>query len=138
MKNNIRNIVIEDSVMIEEVMAEFLAYTLKIETDKTKKELPLSFISFDHKCQILKEMRAISTKQYTKLKIFTEIRNKFAHNIRIKLITDCFSKDSQNFKKLIEYYPEVEVQDFEKYAFRLYEILRNELSGIDLIGYYEG
>jgi bifunctional DNase/RNase len=136
--DNIRSIVMEDSVMIEEVMAEFLAYTLKIETDKTKKELPLSFISFDHKCKILKEMKAISTKQYTKLKIFSEIRNKFAHNIRITQITDCFSKESQTFKNLVEYYPEVQKDEYAKYAFGLYEILRNDLSGIDLIGYYEG
>jgi hypothetical protein len=59
MRDNLRNIVIEDSVIIEEIMAEFLAYTLKIETDKTIKELPLSYITFVNKCLILKDMRAL-------------------------------------------------------------------------------
>jgi hypothetical protein len=138
MNHGTRNIVIGDSVEIEEVMAEFLAYVLKIDSDKAKKELPLDYIQLEHKCRILKDMKAISKRQYLMLQIFVFIRNRFAHNIRVELLSDCISANSDQLKHLKKFYPGIiENGNYESYLTELYEILSHHIKLFDMIGYYE-
>ena len=138
MDQDVRSIVISNAVEIEETMSVFLADHLKISIDDESKRLPLDYIAFEQKSHLLKDMGAISASQYLLLKIFGSIRNKFAHNIRVRVLSDCISQKSDHFKHLTEFFHMMPISDdYEEYLTTLYDELVVGLCLMDLLGRME-
>jgi hypothetical protein len=86
-----RSTVIEASVTIERIIATMLAMFLDIEVESSKSfGMSTSALSFNHKIQLLIDMKIIGTDEKTLLVKFSEIRNLFAHNAIITHFFQCF------------------------------------------------
>ena len=125
---DMRAVVINDAVEIEASMSNFLAKILKIEVDQQRKELPLEYLPFEHKCLILKDMAVIPKELFIKLTFFAEIRNKFCHNIHIKSLEDSLGHTSNGrLKKLTQLYPPDPALDAHEQLHNIYARLTHEL-----------
>jgi hypothetical protein len=135
-QSEVRNLIMDDGVQIEFIMALFLAQQLKIPyKNKENKTLPLRYIQFIDKARILYEMEVISKKQFSEVQYFLEIRNAFAHNVLMTSFSDYFGTNKDKEKKLVELYENRVRADLEResYLQELYFCLVGHVKMIDLL-----
>ncbi len=99
--DNIRHIVIDHSVLIEEVLSNTIADLLDIDIN-TSKALGHNSgsLSFSQKIQLMKDKIGLESEYSNKLEAFLQIRNKFAHVNKIDN-WKAFSSLSKTYKKII-------------------------------------
>jgi len=86
-----RSTVIEASVTIERIVGTMLAMFLDIELESSKSfGMSTAALSFNHKIQLLTDMKIIGKDEKALLIKFSEIRNLFAHNAIITNFFQCF------------------------------------------------
>jgi hypothetical protein len=133
---DMRHEVIDDAVAIEHVISYYLAEALNIEQiENDKKKLPLHYLDFIEKGQILREMKVVTHDQFVKVQIFAEIRNVFAHNLSIETLSEYFKTYPDRETKLFKFYPQEKLTPFDKEIkqYNIYLRLVNELKLIDFI-----
>lgn len=106
-----RSSVIEASVTVERIIGSMLAMFLDIEIESSKSfGMSTSALSFNHKIQLLTDMKIIGKDEKTLLIKFSEIRNLFAHNAIITHFYRCF--EHNNLKEYLEKKYGVEKSEF--------------------------
>lgn len=87
-----RSIVLEFSVMIEDLLSLLLSVILKINNrgDSLSLGTKSSGLSFNAKANLLLDMKYLERDQRWKFQKFMEIRNQFAHNLKVETFEQCF------------------------------------------------
>lgn len=87
-----RTIVIEFSVMIEDMLSLLLSVILKISNRRDSLSLGTqsSGLGLNAKVNLLLDMQYLDKEQRWKFKKFMEIRNQFAHNLKVQTFEQCF------------------------------------------------
>ena len=109
LNGNSRMLVIELSVLVEELISQTLGCIIDIDWEKSKS---LGFssdsLSFNHKATLLSDKKNIPKDIKDKMETFMYIRNKFAHVNSINSFENLFlyTKESKYKNNLNKWYPE--------------------------------
>lgn len=121
-----RGIIIECGVSIEAEATTTISWLLDIDP-KNSKALGDSSqaLSFNHRINLIKDIKGITSEQSAKLQKFMEIRNKFAHIKKIQSFQDLFdwNKETKGIKtKLEQWYSDKKKpqDDQEEYFLNLF------------------
>ena len=88
----LRATVLENSLLVEGMITDFLATALNInKSTSLTLSNKSSTLSFNSKVNILIDLQLTSKAEVKKINSFMEIRNKFLHNWNIKSFADCFA-----------------------------------------------
>jgi len=105
-QDNIRQIIIEHSIKIEELSSMTIGLVLGVKWKETKSfGYSSTALSFNQKIQIIQDLKGITKENIKKLTCLMNIRNKFAHISEIETFIDLYEKTSvgkeikSNFKK---------------------------------------
>ena len=98
-----RAVVLELSVMIEDMLSLLLSVILKINNRRDSLSLGTqsSGLSFNAKANLLLDMKYLKKDDRWKFQKFMEIRNQFAHNLKVQTFNQCFQLVSGKNKLLI-------------------------------------
>lgn len=100
-----RAIVLEFSVMIEDMLSLLLSVVLKIRHRRDSLSLGTksSGLSFNAKANLLLDMKYLKKDDRWKFQMFMEIRNQFAHNLKVQTFDQCFQSVTGKDKLLNTY-----------------------------------
>lgn len=128
---SIRLSVIEDAIKVEEMIAHTVCAVLEIDPGVSKLFGHTSLaLPFSTKIEILQEVQYFDKETKEKLKVLSQIRNKFAHMSSVSDYTTCYEKIKGCKNSLIKWYPKVLRIDFdtdERFNFGLYYSLLTEV-----------
>ena len=123
-------LVISTCKFIEAFASSALASLLDIDRENSKTlSNKTSALSFKQKLDLLTDIKAFDKKELPKFKTFTEIRNQFAHNLKVNSFERCFAFLDGTENYLRNLYPEIkgEGKTHEDYLLELYKTLFNDI-----------
>ena len=87
-----RTIILELSVMIEDMLSLLLSFILEIPNRRGSLSLGTknTGLSFNAKANLLLDMKYFEKENRWKFQMFMEIRNQFAHNLKVETFAQCF------------------------------------------------
>ena len=87
-----RTIILELSVMIEDMLSLLLSFILEIPNRRDSLSLGTKStgLSFNAKVNLLLDMKYFEKENRWKFQMFMEIRNQFAHNLKVETFGQCF------------------------------------------------
>ena len=87
-----RTIILELSVMIEDMLSLLLSFILEIPDRRSSLSLGTKNmgLSFNAKVNLLLDMKYFEKENRWKFQMFMEIRNQFAHNLKVGTFAQCF------------------------------------------------
>ena len=120
---NPRTMVIETSVQLESNISAMLGYLLGIDVETSKSlSCKSTALSFNAKLNLLLDMNILYKTEIEKFVIFSQIRNQFAHNVRVVSLKTCIDEIDGLLNRLRKLYNIVEIDtefDAESYFNRI-------------------
>jgi len=103
---NPRTMVLEASVQIESNISDILGYLLGIDVEASRSlSCKSTALSFNAKLNLLLDMNKLNKPEVEKFVIFSQIRNQFAHNVRVVSFDTCINEIEgllNRFRKLYD------------------------------------
>ncbi len=103
---NPRTMVLEASVQIESNISDILGYLLGIDVEASRSlSCKSTALSFNAKLNLLLDMNILNKPEIEKFVIFSQIRNQFAHNVRVVSFDTCINEIEgllNRFRKLYD------------------------------------
>jgi len=107
---NPRTMVLETSVQLESNISSILGYLLSIDIEISKSlSCKSTALSFNAKLNLLLDMNILNKTEMEKFVIFSQIRNQFAHNVRVVSFESCIDEIDGLLNRLQKLYSIVEI-----------------------------
>jgi hypothetical protein len=107
---NPRTMVLETSVQLESNISSILGYLLSIDIEISKSlSCKSTALSFNAKLNLLLDMNILNKTEMEKFVIFSQIRNQFAHNVRVVSFESCIDEIDGLLNRLRKLYNIVEI-----------------------------
>lgn len=129
--SEVRNLMFTKSLALEKYMSMFLAEILDVEDHLMTKSFgnTSSALTFNHKLNLFADLGYIEKNDKTRLHVFAEIRNLFAHNFECVTFSDAFTAQIRNTLK--KYYPILPKEDpSEKDYQKVFDLLFEDIKTI--------